>query len=104
MATELCQYCGVDLDETPPRREVGYLYGVECSACPPASRRSLVLARPRQVEALACPGCGARLAPPLDHPDVLVVKEMTYEVCAACGERCGVASVRKLRDVSGGRM
>jgi hypothetical protein len=27
------------------------------------------------------------------------VKEMTYEVCAACGERNGVASVKKLRDV-----
>lgn len=104
MATELCQYCGVDLDETPPRREVGYLYGVECSACPAATRRSLVLARAARVDALSCPTCGVRIAPADDHPDVLVVKEMTYEVCAACGERCGVAAVRKLRDVSGGAM
>ncbi len=104
MATEICQYCGVDLDETPPRQEVGYLYGVECSRCPPARRRSLVLARPRRVAELSCPGCGARLAPAEEHPDVLVVKEMTYEVCAACGERCGVAAVRKLRDLSGGTM
>jgi hypothetical protein len=104
VASELCQYCGVDLDEAPPRQEVGYLYGVECSACPAERRRSLVLARPTRVAALTCPGCGARLAPAEDHPDVLVVKEMTFEVCAACGERCGVASVRKLRDVSGGTM
>jgi hypothetical protein len=104
VATELCQYCGVDLDEVPPRRETGYVYGVECSACPPTVRRSLVLARPARVSELTCPGCGARLAPAEGHPDVLVVKELTYEVCAACGERCGVAAVRKLRDVSGGTM
>lgn len=104
MATELCQYCGVDLDERPPRRERGYLYGVECRRCPPEARRSLVLARSERVASLACPGCGAPLEPAEDHPDVLVVKEMTYEVCAACGERCGVAAVRKLRDVSGGAM
>jgi hypothetical protein len=33
-----------------------------------------------------------------------VVKEMTYEVCAACGERNGVVLARRLRDVSGGTM
>jgi hypothetical protein len=104
VATEVCQYCGVDLDETPPTRETGYVYGVECSRCPPGARRSQVLARRQRVAELACPTCGARLAPAEDHPDVLVVKELTYEVCAACGERCGVAAVRKLRDVSGGTM
>jgi ribosomal protein S27E len=104
VATELCQYCGVDLDATPPRLETGYVYGVECSACPPARRRSMVFARPTRVAELTCPGCGARLAPADQHPDVLVVKELTYEVCDACGERCGVAAVRKLRDVSGGTM
>ena len=104
MATEICQYCGVDLDETPPVRETGWLYGIECSRCPPERRRSIYLARPRRVAELACPDCGARLAPAEEHPDVLVVKEMTYEVCAACGERCGVASIHKVRDVSGGTM
>jgi hypothetical protein len=104
VASDLCQYCGVDLDEVPPRREVGWLYGVECSRCPPERRRSIVLARPARVRELACPGCGATLAPAEEHPDVLVVKEMTYEVCAACGERCGVASIRKLRDAGGGTM
>lgn len=104
MATEICQYCGVDLDATPPVRETGWLYGVECSRCPPERRRSLYLARPRRVAELTCPGCGAVLAPAEEHPDVLVVKEMTYEVCAACGERCGVAAIRKIRDVSGGTM
>lgn len=102
MASALCQYCGVDLDEVPPGEEVGWLYGVECRRCPPEGRRSVVLARPERVEALDCPGCGARLAPAEEHPDVLVVKEMTYEVCAACGERCGVARVRKVRDAGGG--
>ncbi len=104
MATEVCQYCGVDLDERPPRQETGWLYGVECSRCPPASRRSLVLARPERVQTLACPGCGAVLAPAEAHPDVLVVKEVVYEVCSACGERCGVARVRKLRDLADGAM
>jgi len=104
VATEICQYCGVDLDEVEPLRETGWTYGVECSRCPPESRRSQVLARHARVAELACPQCGARLAPAEDHPDVLVVKELTYEVCAACGERCGVASVRKVRDVSGGTM
>ncbi len=102
MASQICQYCGVDLDETPPRLETGWLYGVECSRCPPEARRTVVLARRERVRELACPGCGARLAPAEDHPDVLVVKEMTYEVCAACGERCGVAAIRKIRDVSNG--
>jgi hypothetical protein len=104
VATEICQYCGVDLDETPPEREQGWVYGVECSRCPPELRRSQVLARPARVAELTCPQCGARMAPADEHPDVLVVKEMTYEVCAACGTRCGVASVRKVRDVSGGTM
>jgi hypothetical protein len=104
VATEICQYCGVDLEETPPALERGWVYGVECSRCPPDRRRSQVLARKERVAELSCPGCGARLAPAEKHPDVLVVKEMTYEVCAACGERCGVASVRRVRDVSGGTM
>jgi hypothetical protein len=104
VATLVCQYCGVDLDERPPGSEVGYLYGVECSKCRPEARRSQMLARRERVSELTCPTCGARLAPAEHHPDVLVVKEMTYEVCAACGERCGVVAVRKLRDVSGGTM
>jgi len=104
VATAVCQYCGVDLDHTPPGQDRGYLYGIECSRCPPARRRSLVLARPERVASLACPDCGAVLEPAERHPDVLVVKEMTYEVCSACGERCGVAGVRKIRDVSGGSM
>jgi predicted RNA-binding Zn-ribbon protein involved in translation (DUF1610 family) len=56
------------------------------------------------VEALACPDCGAALAPAASHPDVLVVKEMTYEVCPACGERRDVVAVVKHRDVSNGTM
>jgi hypothetical protein len=104
VASEICQYCGADLDETPPGREVGFLYGVECSRCPPDARRSHVLARRSRVAELACPTCGVRIAPAEGHPDVLVVKEMTYEVCAACGERCGVVATRKLRDVGGGAM
>jgi NAD-dependent SIR2 family protein deacetylase len=104
VATDVCQYCGVSLDEVEPRQERGWVYGVECSRCPPDVRRSQVLARAERVASLECPQCGARLAPAEGHPDVLVVKEMTYEVCAACGERCGVASVRKIRDVSGGTM
>ncbi len=101
VAAEICQYCGVDLDETPPVTEVGWVYGVECSRCPPEARRSHVLARRERVAELSCPTCGVRLAPAEGHPDVLVVKELTYEVCSACGERCGVAAVRKLRDVGG---
>jgi translation initiation factor 2 beta subunit (eIF-2beta)/eIF-5 len=104
MATDLCQYCGVDLDEVPPVRETGWVYGVECARCPPPVRRSQVLARKERVASLTCPGCGSVLAPAEDHPDVLVVKRMTYEVCAACGTRCGVAAVHKVRDVSGGTM
>jgi hypothetical protein len=104
VAADVCQYCGVDLDETPPTHEVGYLYGVECSRCAPAARSTQMLARRRRVPELSCPTCGTRLAPAEEHPDVLVVKEMTYEVCAACGERCGVVAVRKLRDVSGGML
>jgi hypothetical protein len=104
MATAICQYCGVDLDDTPPGQEVGWLYGVECSRCPPDRRRSQVLARPSRAPELACPDCGAVLAPAEGHPDVLTVKEVTYEVCGACGERCGVARVRRVRDASGGTM
>ncbi len=104
MASEVCQYCGVDLEETPPGLEVGYLYGVECSRCPAELRRSLMLSRHERVAELRCPTCGVTIAPAEEHPDVLVVKEMTYEVCAACGERCGVVSARKLRDVGGGTM
>ena len=104
MASQICQYCGVDLDETPPVHEVGFLYGVECARCRPEVRRSQVLARHERVKALTCPTCGVEIAPAEGHPDVLVVKEMTYEVCAACGERCGVAAVRKIRDVSNGTM
>ena len=104
MATEICQYCGIDLDECPPGLEVGYLYGVECARCPPDRRRSQMLARPVRVASLECPDCGASLEPVDHHPDVLVIKELTYEVCSACGERCGVARVRRLRDVSGGTM
>ncbi len=100
MATEVCQYCGADLDATPPLRETGWLYGVECSRCPPERRRALMLARRERVASLACPDCGAAIAPADSHPDVFVVKEMTYEVCAACGERCGVAAIRKLRDLA----
>jgi hypothetical protein len=99
VATAVCQYCGVDLEERPPGREVGYLYGIECSRCPPGRRRSIALARPDRVAELTCPICRATLAPAEEHPDVLVVKEMTYEVCSACGERNGVLSVRRLRDV-----
>jgi hypothetical protein len=102
VASTVCQYCGVDLEATPPGQEVGYLYGVECSRCPPGARRSLVLARNERVASLSCPLCHAPIAPAETHPDVLSVKEMTYEVCPACGERNGVVSVRKLRDVGGG--
>ena len=102
MATEICQYCGVDLDATPPGQELGYLYGIECSRCPPEARRTLMLTRRERVPEVSCPTCGAHLAE--GHPDVLVVKEMTYEVCSAFGERCGVVGVRKLRDVSGGML
>lgn len=101
---DLCQYCGADLEANPPGRETGWLYGLECRRCPPERRRSLVLARAVPVAELECPDCGARIAPAEGHPDVLVVKEMTYDVCPSCGARCGVASVRKHRDVSGGTM
>ena len=99
-----CQYCGADLERTPPTLEAGWLYGIECRRCPPGRRRSLVLARPRPVAELECPDCGAVIAPADAHPDVLVVKEMTYEVCPACGERVDVHSVRKHRDAAGGAM
>ncbi len=99
-----CQYCGAERGEGPPATEQGFLYGVECTRCPPERRRSQVLARSTLVAELSCPDCGAVIAPADSHPDVLVVKEMTYEICPACGERCGVAGVRKLRDVSNGTM
>lgn len=102
--SDICQYCGADLDASPPGSEVGWLYGVECTSCPPARRQSHMLVRAAPVAELVCPDCGARIAPADGHPDVLVVKEMTYDVCPACGERCGVSAVRKLRDVSGGTM
>ena len=104
MPDDVCQYCGADLDAHPPGVEIGYLYGVECSRCPPERRQSHMLARERRVEDLVCPDCGAEIAPAEGHPDVLVVKEMTYDVCPACGARCGVSAVRKLRDVAGGVM
>ena len=104
MALDSCQYCGVSLDDQPPLHEGGFLYGLECSACPPERRRSLVLARKERVTRLECPTCGAVLEDAEHHPDVLVVKAITYEVCAACGERCGVARVQKLRDDSNGTM
>jgi hypothetical protein len=63
-----------------------------------------MLARPARVASLECPDCGASLPLPEAHPDVLVVKEIRYEVCQACGERCGVAGVRKVRDDANGTM
>jgi hypothetical protein len=104
MAGDVCQYCGADLEARPPLHETGWLYGVECRRCPPERRRSQFLARRERAASLVCPGCGATLEPAEAHPDVLVVKEMTYEVCAECGERCGVAAARRVRDVSGGTM
>jgi hypothetical protein len=100
MDADLCPYCDANLDESPPRHEQGYLYGLECSACPPDQRRSIVLPRSERVQEIDCPFCGDRKAPAEAHPDVLVVKELTYEVCTACGERCGVASARRLIDRS----
>ena len=97
-----CQYCGADLDASPPVRETGFLYGIECRRCPPGRRRSLVLMRPGPVETLECPDCQAVLAPAGSHEDVLVVKEMTSSSvrpagsaatstrCASCGT-CRVA-------------
>ena len=102
--TDVCQYCGADLEASPPRSETGFLYGIECRRCPAERRRVLMLARPQLVAELRCPDCGAAMAPADRHPDVLVIKEMTYDLCPACGERCGVSAVRKLRDVSGGTM
>ena len=104
MPEDVCQYCGCDLDARPPGRDTGFLYGVECSRCPPGRRQSHVLARPTRVDALTCPDCGATITPAEAHPDVLVVKEMVYDVCPDCGARCRVAGVRKLRDVGGGAM
>lgn len=100
MDAELCPACGADLDEHPPDHETGYLYGMECARCPPAVRRSLILPRKERVAELACPICGDRKAPVDEHPDILVVKELVYEVCTVCGERCGVFSARRLIDRS----
>jgi predicted RNA-binding Zn-ribbon protein involved in translation (DUF1610 family) len=72
------------------------------NAGPPDTRRALLLSRPAPVAALACPDCGEEIAPADSHPDVVIVKELVHEVCAACGERCGVASVRKLLDRTAG--
>ncbi len=104
MATDICQYCGVDLEAFPPVQEVGYLYALACSSCPPERRQARILPRRERVSSLACPDCGAAISPAEQHADVLVVKELVYEVCAACGERNGVVSARRLRDVSGGTM
>lgn len=100
MSEERCPACDADLDEVPPLHERGFLYGLECSRCPAATRRSIVLPRRERVTELACPFCGDRKADVDHHPDVLVVKEMVYEVCASCGERCGVFSARRLIDRS----
>jgi predicted RNA-binding Zn-ribbon protein involved in translation (DUF1610 family) len=100
MDDETCPSCGADLEATPPRHERGYLYGLECRSCPRESRRSVVLPRAERVAELACPFCGDRKSPAEQHPDVLVVKELVYEVCPACGERCGVFSARRLVDRS----
>jgi len=100
MAADHCPHCDADLDETPPRHEKGYLYGIECRRCPPAQRRSVIVPRAERVAEVACPYCGDRKAPADEHPDVLVVKELVYEVCSACGERCGVFSARRLVDRS----
>jgi hypothetical protein len=100
MAEDRCPSCDVDLDEEPPRHETGYLYGLECRRCPPDRRRSLVLPRAARVSELTCPDCGDRKAPADESPDVLVVKELVYEVCVRCGERCGVFSARRLIDRS----
>jgi ribosomal protein L40E len=101
---DVCQYCGADLEAHRPALEQGYLYGVECSRCPSDRRNSHYLARQNRVSELICPDCGAAISPADSHPDVLVVKEVTYEVCPECGARCGVAEVTKIRDVSGGTM
>jgi len=100
MGPDLCPNCDADLDENPPRLEKGYLYGIECARCPREVRRSLILPRAERVTELDCPICGDRKAPADHHPDVLVVKELVYEVCAVCGERCGVYSARRLIDRS----
>jgi transcription elongation factor Elf1 len=100
MDAELCPACGADLDEVSPVHETGYLYGLECSRCPASTRRSIVLPRRERVSELTCPFCGDRKADAEHHPDVLVVKEMIYEVCTSCGERCGVFSARRLIDRS----
>jgi hypothetical protein len=41
-------------------------------------------------------------AVPVDLANGPAIMEFTCEACAACGERCGVARVRRLRDASGG--
>lgn len=102
MPADECQYCGCDLDARPPRSETGYLYAIECRRCPPGSRRTHMVSRPAPAESLTCPDCGATLAPPESDPSVLVIKELTYDVCPECGERCGVSAVRKLRDDASG--
>jgi hypothetical protein len=100
MPEDLCQYCGADLDAQEPGTEVGYLYGIECRACPPGQRRTCMLPRSTRVDSLACPDCGAVFS--ASAPDVLVIKELTYDICPRCGERCGVRQARKIRDSAGG--
>lgn len=100
MDAELCPSCGVDLDANPPIHQTGYLYGLECSTCPKELRRSVILPRAERLAELTCPFCGDVKAPADQHPDVLVVKELVYEICASCGERCGVFSARRLVDRS----
>lgn len=104
MDAETCPSCGVDLDEVPPSHETGFLYGLECRRCPAATRRSIVLPRHARVAELTCPFCGDRKLDVDHHPDVLVVKEMVYEICSSCGERCGVFSARRLIDRSDATM
>ena len=100
MGPDLCPNCDVDLDEVPPRHEKGFLYGIECSRCSRENRRSVIVPRAERVAEIACPYCGDVKRPADEHHDVLVVKEMVYEVCSACGERCGVFSARRLIDRS----
>ena len=101
---DVCQYCGWELHGEEPEVDTGFLYGVECLDCPPGKRRSHMLARPTRVDSLTCPDCGVAIVSPESSPSVLVVKEMTYDVCPRCHERIGVSAVRKVKDIGGGVM